>query len=268
MGTRVESGGISGGAPSDGKTRGRASRNAEFRNEFRKHDVRADARSSNVPGRISMKIPANNPLRLLIVEDHALLIDGIRHILAGQPRYEIVGAVSDGLSVYDACQRLYPDLVLLDLGLPGMDGIDVIHMLRRRWEALRIVVFTASTERRRGQAAIEAGALTYVLKQSSPQVFLAALQYAALGKSYVDPSLKLELNAESESTVSEAQLTLRERQILKLVAEGKRNRDIAELLSISLKTVETHRLNLMRKLDAHNAAELSNWAWRFGFLDY
>ncbi|ENY71218.1 two component system sensor kinase SsrB [Aeromonas diversa CDC 2478-85] len=211
---------------------------------------------------------STSPLRVLIVEDHALLIDGIRHLLANQPRYDVVGAVSDGLAVYEACQKLTPDMVLLDLGLPGMDGIDVIHQLRRRWEALRIVVVTASSEERRGRDALAAGALAYVLKQSTQQTLLAALQHAAIGKRFVDPALRLETLESSESSGAETPLTLRERQILKLVSEGKRNRDIAELLSISLKTVETHRLNLMRKLDAHNAAELSNWARRLGLLEF
>ncbi|ALP39623.1 two component system response regulator [Aeromonas veronii] len=211
---------------------------------------------------------STSPLRVLIVEDHALLIDGIRNLLANQPRYDVVGAVSDGLAVYEACQRLTPDMVLLDLGLPGMDGIDVIHQLRRRWESLRIVVVTASSEERRGREALAAGALAYVLKQSPQQTLLAALQHAAIGKRFVDPALKLETLESAQSGGAETPLTLRERQILKLVAEGKRNRDIAELLSISLKTVETHRLNLMRKLDAHNAAELSNWARRLGLLEF
>lgn len=211
---------------------------------------------------------STSPLRVLIVEDHALLIDGIRNLLANQPRYVVVGVVSDGLAVYEACQRLTPDIVLLDLGLPGMDGIDVIHQLRRRWESLRIVVVTASSEEHRGREALAAGALAYVLKQSPQQTLLAALQHAAIGKRFVDPALKLETLESAQSSGAETPLTLRERQILKLVAEGKRNRDIAELLSISLKTVETHRLNLMRKLDAHNAAELSNWARRLGLLEF
>ncbi|VWC63911.1 two-component response regulator [Burkholderia lata] len=149
-----------------------------------------------------------------------------------------------------------------------MDGIDVIHQLRRRWEALRIVVVTASTEEHRSRAAVAAGALAYVLKQSPRHILLAALQHAALGKSYIDIALKVEALDTGGRARGETSLTLRERQVLKLVAEGRRNREVAELLSISLKTVETHRLNLMRKLDAHNAAELSNWARRLGFLEY
>lgn len=118
------------------------------------------------------------PLNILIVEDHALLADGIRNLLDSQPRYRVVGAVSNGLAVYEACQRLSPDLVLLDLGLPGMDGVDVIRQLRRRWSDMRIVVVTASSEARRGSEALAAGALAYVLKQSPQQTLLAAMQHA------------------------------------------------------------------------------------------
>lgn len=205
--------------------------------------------------------------RVLIVEDHSLLAEGIRHLLANYPRYKVVGEVSNGLAVYDACLRLSPDLVLLDLNLPGMDGIDIISQLRRRWEELRIIVITASTEERRRYDALSSGALAYVLKQSPRQVLLAALQHVALGKSYIDPALQPPPSEFANYTRNSPSLTPRERQILKLIAEGKRNRDVSELLSISLKTVETHRLNLMRKLDAHNAAELSNWARRLGILE-
>ncbi|MBT2869672.1 two component system response regulator [Chromobacterium violaceum] len=214
-----------------------------------------------------MSIANVHPLRVLIVEDHSLLIDGIRNLLAAQPRYQVVGAITDGLAVGDACRQLEPDLVILDLGLPGMDGIDVLHQLRRRWPTLRVVVVTASNDTQRGQVALDAGALAYVLKQSPQQVLLAALQYAALGKSYCDPALRLDTLQAMPQSGDTPPLTTRERQVLKLVAEGHRNRDVAELLSISLKTVETHRLNLMRKLDAHNGAELSNWARRLGLLE-
>lgn len=217
--------------------------------------------------RVEMKI-SSGPLRILIVEDHSLLIDGICSLLGKNPHYEVVGTVSNGLSVYESCQQLSPDLILLDLSLPGMDGIDIIYQLLRRWEKMRIVVITASSEEHRCHKAIAAGAMAYVLKQSSQQTLLGAIQCAAVGKKFIDPSLRLDTMESATSSSKEVTLTMRERQILKLVAEGKRNRDIAELLSISLKTVETHRLNLMRKLDAHNAAELSRWARRLGVLEF
>lgn len=206
-------------------------------------------------------------LRVLIVEDHSLLAEGIRNLLSTHSRYEVVGEVTNGLDVYGACIKLTPDIVLLDLNLPGMDGVEIITQLHRRWEKLRIVVLTASTTEQRGQEALTAGAHAYVLKQSPRQILLTAMQQVSLDKIYIDPTLRLDTSTPTNS-INKAVLTPRERQILKLIAEGKRNRDISELLTISLKTVETHRLNLMRKLDAHNAAELSNWARRLGICDF
>lgn len=157
-----------------------------------------------------------------------------------------------------------PDLVLLDLGLPGMDGIDVIRQLKQRWPELNIIVITADSAEHRARAALDAGALAYVLKKSPQQTLLAALQIASQGHIFLDPSLDLEQITETRNVEGPTRLTMRENQVLKLIAEGMRNRDIAESLKITIKTVETHRLNLMRKLDAHNAVELTNWAIRLG----
>lgn len=202
--------------------------------------------------------------RILLVEDHLLLSDGIRSLLSSVPSYQVVGEVCDGLQVYQACQQLMPDLVLLDLGLPGMDGIDIIRQLKQRWQEMTIVVITADAAEHRARAALAAGALAYVLKKSSQQTLLAALQIALMGKAFLDPALNAEQVTQRSGIEGPTRLTMRESQVLKLIAEGQRNRDIAESLKISIKTVETHRLNLMRKLDAHNAAGLANWAVRLG----
>ncbi|MBB6155203.1 two-component system secretion response regulator SsrB [Pseudomonas sp. JAI115] len=178
--------------------------------------------------------------------------------------YEVVGDISDGLKVYGACLTLSPDLVLIDLGLPGMDGVDIIRQLKRRLPQLTIVVITADASEHRAHSALAAGALGYILKKSSQQVLLAGVQTALAGKVYLDPELNLAQVTCGPTLDGPSKLTLRENQVLKLIAEGARNRDIAEQLKISIKTVETHRLNLMRKLDAHNVAELVNWAWRLG----
>ncbi|MCU1748804.1 two component system response regulator [Pseudomonas sp. 6D_7.1_Bac1] len=207
---------------------------------------------------------ALSPQRILIVEDHYLLSYGIKNLLSAMPEYEVVGEIDDGLQVYTACQQLSPDVVLIDLGLPGMDGIDIIRQLKRRRPELVIVVITADTSEHRARDALAAGALGYILKKSSQQILLAGLQTALAGKIFLDPALN-EAQVRSEPSVGgQTKLTTRERQILKLIAEGGRNRDIAEKLTITIKTVETHRLNLMRKLDAHNIAELVNWASRLG----
>lgn len=202
--------------------------------------------------------------RILIVEDHQILIYGIKKLLSTVPAYHVVGDISDGLEVYGACLKLTPDLVLIDLGLPGMDGIDIIRQLKRRLPQLTIVVITADASEHRAHDALAAGALGYILKRSSQQVVLAGLQTALAGKVYLDPELNQAQVTRTHTLDGPSKLTLRENQVLKLIAEGARNRDIAEQLRISIKTVETHRLNLMRKLDAHNVAELVNWAWRLG----
>lgn len=204
------------------------------------------------------------PQRILIVEDHPLLIYGIKILLSAMPIYEVVGEIVDGLNVYAACQELNPDLVLLDLGLPGMDGIDVIRKLKRRRPEMIIVVITADASEHRARDAFAAGAQAYILKKSSQQILLAGLQTAIAGQVFLDPALNLAHVTSAPNVGGLTNLTTRERQILKLIAEGDRNRDIAEKLSITIKTVETHRLNLMRKLDAHNIADLVNWACRLG----
>lgn len=202
--------------------------------------------------------------RILVVEDHSLLSDGIRSLLSSVPSYRVVGEIDDGLQVYAACQQLQPEIVVLDLGLPGMDGIDVIHQLKRRWPALLVVVLTAEAAEHRAHAALAAGAQAYVLKKSSRQTLLAALQMVLMGKTFLDPGLDAAQITGKPGIGGMTRLTTRERQVLKLIAEGQRNRDIAESLKITIKTVETHRLNLMRKLGAHNAVTLVDWALRLG----
>ncbi|BEV73190.1 MULTISPECIES: two component system response regulator [unclassified Paludibacterium] len=213
-----------------------------------------------------MKSPG---IRLLIVEDHALMADGICQLLRALPHVQVLGVVADGLVVYEQCLRLQPDVLLLDLGLPGMDGLDVILHLRRRWAAMPILIFSSCRESQRIQRCLAAGATGYVLKQSQPKVLLAGLSELLAGKCFVDPAISIApVSSRRASLPAEHGLTPRERQVLKLIAEGRRNREIAQLLLLSVKTVETHRLNLMRKLDAHNAATLSTWAHRLGLVGH
>ncbi|MGT0250516.1 two component system response regulator [Burkholderia pyrrocinia] len=205
-----------------------------------------------------------NEVRILIVEDHPVVRLGLKNLLDAAPPLKVIAEVDNGLEVYSTCQRHAPHIVLLDLGLPGMGGIDVIHQLRRRWSDLGIVVMTADTAVHRASAALIAGANGYVLKNSSQQVLLETLWKVWRGHTALDPALNATQLAAPSAARAEVALTPRERQVLKLIAEGCRNRDVAERLTITIKTVETHRLNLMRKLDAHNAADLTNWAHSLG----
>jgi two-component system secretion response regulator SsrB len=203
---------------------------------------------------------------ILIVDDHSLLRDGIKQALSAEPSYRVIGETANGLEVRSACQALRPDIVILDLALPGMNGIEVIRQLKQRWPELIVVVLTADRTELRAREALDAGAKAYVLKAGAKDTLLIALRAAVRGETFLDPALDPALVRAATDATERAVLTARERQILQLVAEGARNRDIAQMLSISIKTVETHRLNLMRKLNVHKAVELANCAHRLGFV--
>lgn len=204
--------------------------------------------------------------KLLIVDDHELIINGIKNMLAAYPRYQIVGQADNGLEVYNLCRQTEPDIAIIDLGLPGMDGLDVIIQLFRRWPTMKILALTARHEEHHASRTLNSGALGYVLKKSPQQILMAAIQTVSVGKRYIDPALNSSLvNKLAQGTdASQPVLTPRERQILKLITEGACNRIIAAHLSISQKTVETHRLNMMKKLDVHKVAELIHWSYRLG----
>lgn len=210
-----------------------------------------------------------NNYKILLVDDHELIINGIINLLEPYPRFKIVAHIDDGLAVYNQCRIHEPDILVLDLGLPGINGLDLIPQLRSRWPQMSILAYTAHTEEYMAIRTLSAGALGYVLKNSRQQVLLAALQTVAVNKCYVDPALNRDMihTALSMEADNQELLTPRERQILKLIADGNTNRLIAEQLCISVKTVETHRLNIMRKLNVHKVTELLNCSRRLGLTD-
>ncbi|MEY4921729.1 MAG: hypothetical protein RLY17_446 [Pseudomonadota bacterium] len=207
--------------------------------------------------------------KILLVDDHDLIINGIISLLSPYPRFRIIAHIDDGLEVYNACRIHQPDIVVLDPGLPGINGLDLIPQLRCRWPQIAILAYTAHVEEFMAIRTLAAGAMGYVLKNSSRQVLLAALQTVAVNKRYIDPALNREainvaLTITNENTEI---LTPRERQILRLIADSYTNRQIGEQLCISVKTVETHRLNIMRKLNVHKVTELLNCSRRLGLTN-
>ncbi|EEE5033085.1 two component system response regulator [Salmonella enterica subsp. diarizonae] len=207
--------------------------------------------------------------KILLVDDHEIIVNGIINALLPWPHFKIVEHVKNGLEVYNACCAYEPDILILDLSLPGINGLDIIPQLHQRWPAMNILVYTAYQQEHMTIKTLAAGANGYVLKSSSQQVLLAALQTVAVNKRYLDPTLNreailAELNAD---TTSHQLLTLRERQVLKLIDEGYTNQGISEKLHISIKTVETHRMNMMRKLQVHKATELLNCARRMNLIE-
>ncbi|MBY4897897.1 two component system response regulator [Cupriavidus sp. AU9028] len=218
-------------------------------------------------------VPQSNLTRVVLVDDHTVMREGLRALLGKDPSVDVIGEAADGHAAVQACLRLRPDVVLMDLQLPSLDGVDAIATIRRRWPDIRVVVLAGLHSETRAAAALRAGAHAYVLKRSSLDQLMAALRAARINQPYLDPAMNVGQidamrRAANEGGESRAAgLTPRERQILKLVAEGLTNRQVADRLTISLKTVETHRMNLMRKLDAHNAAALSQWARRLGLIE-
>jgi two-component system secretion response regulator SsrB len=208
--------------------------------------------------------------RILLVDDHQMIREGLRALLAGVPELVVVGEAENGHEAIAQCRNLQPDLVLMDINMPLLDGVSAVGMVRKRWPEIRILALTSNVSEHSAIQALQAGAQGYLLKRSSRDILLGAIRDIRAGRTFIDNQLDVEqvhaLRSEAGSA-SGITLTERERQVLQLVAGGARNRDIAELLCISLKTVETHRLNLMKKLDAHNAAELTQWAFRLGLQE-
>ncbi|WP_263070783.1 two component system response regulator [Enterobacter huaxiensis] len=206
--------------------------------------------------------------KILIVDDHELIVHGISTLLAPYPRFEISGHTVDGRDVYNACIASEPNIVILDLGLPGINGMELIPQLRRRWPEMRILIYSAHNEEFMAARALRAGADGYALKSSSQQTILSALQMLAVNRPFIDPALNRDAidKALSEKDDMKSILTSRELQVLKLIIEGNTNALIGEQLHISIKTVETHRLNIMRKLNVHKVTDLMNCAQRLRLI--
>jgi DNA-binding NarL/FixJ family response regulator len=211
--------------------------------------------------------------RILLVEDHTLLRAGLRALLLQDPDLEIVGEADNGRDAVRAMSALAPDLVLMDLSMPGLGGIEAIIEIRRRSIETRIIVLTIHKSDEYIHAALHAGANGYVLKDATHDELRGAIRTVLSGKTYLSPDVSSRMIATYLSGADARvvvrpwdTLTHREREILKLVAEGRANRQIAEYLNLSVKTVEKHRSNLMRKLDLHNVAMLTTFAIENGLL--
>ena len=212
--------------------------------------------------------------RLLVVEDHAILRDGLRALLELETDLEVVGTVGDADAAVIAVRHLRPQLVLTDIALPGRSGIELIRELCALAPDLRIVVLTGHTSEEYIRAALNAGAHGYVLKDSGRSELLHAIRSAAAGRQYLCAAVATKVVSgfvnryEAKHAVRpEEHVTGREREVLTRIALGQSNKTIARELGLSVKTVEKHRANLMRKLTLHNAAAVTLFALRQGFID-
>lgn len=211
--------------------------------------------------------------RIVIAEDHTILREGLRALLSSNPAFEIVGEAEDGLDAIRCVEDLMPDLVLIDLTMPRMNGIAVIKELKRRWPEIKTIALTVHRTEEYILASFQAGADGYVLKDANYDELLMAIKNVLSGKSYLSPGVSkrvIEGYVEGKKSLgcksSWDTLTQREKEILKLIAEGYKNKGIADYLCISVKTVDKHRTNLMGKLDLHNASALTTFAIEKGLV--
>lgn len=212
--------------------------------------------------------------RILIAEDHTLLRAGLRALLAQDNDIEIVGEADNGRDAIQMVGGLLPNLVLMDLNMPGMNGIEAILDIKRRYPETRVLVLTIHKTEEYIHESLRAGADGYILKDATHDELRVAVRSVLNGKTYLSPDISDKVingylgtgNASGTSSVWDS-LTHREREVLKLVAEGHPNKFIANYFSLSVKTVEKHRSNLMKKLDMHNASTLTAYAIEKGLVE-
>jgi len=205
--------------------------------------------------------------KILIAEDHAILREGLRALLSNSPELEIIGEAEDGQEAISLARQLKPHLVLMDLNMPNINGTEAMRAIRRRNREIKVIALTVHKTEEYVRATLDAGASGYVLKDDTHHDLLTAIASVRKGKVYLSPGICdkvingfLGPVTSTNSPSSWSQLTVREREVTKLIAEGKKSREIAEYLSVSLKTVEKHRSNLMRKLDLHSVSAITKYA--------
>jgi len=215
----------------------------------------------------------NPKKRIVIAEDHTILREGLRALLSAKPDYEIVGEAEDGNAAIHCVEKLKPNLVLMDLSMPRMNGMDAIKEIKKRSPETKVLVLTVHKTDEYIMAAFQAGADGYVLKDSTHAELELAIQNVLSGKYFISPGISEKLiggylqgKKTLKITTPWETLTQRERGILKLIAEGYKNKEIADYLCISVKTVEKHRANLMQKLDLHNISDLTAFAIEKGLI--
>lgn len=219
----------------------------------------------------------NNPIRIVLAEDHRILRDGLRAIFVNEPDLELAGEATDGREAINQARELLPDLMILDLSMPRMDGLSALKEIKRVAPKTRVLVMTVHRTEEYVFRAIEDGADGYLLKDASATELLLAVRSVLAGERYLSAAVATQVvsaylkrkspqgDSSRPRSVMET-LSTREREVLKLVAEGYRSREIGEFLYISEKTVDKHRSNMMRKLGVHSAAALTAFAIEKGLV--
>ncbi len=204
-------------------------------------------------------------IRLLLVDDHPIVLDGIKSHLCAQPEFEIVGEAANGLDALQKARLLLPDVVLMDITMPQMNGLEATTVLRKQAPLAKILILTMHNSKEYIAQMIRAGARGYLLKDGSPAELVRAIKAVHAGEVFFAPSVSrviVDQLVDGGGRVAEPvqNLTDREREVLSLIAEGLLNKQIADKLGIGVRTIETHRERIMRKLDIHTVAGLTKYA--------
>jgi NarL family two-component system response regulator LiaR len=213
----------------------------------------------------------DNPIRILLVDDHAVVREGMRAFVQIKPDMEVVGEAADGFEALEKARDLEPDVILLDIVMPRLDGIGTIEALKEQGSQARILVITSFAEDEQIFPAIKAGALGYLLKDSQPQELIQAIRDVYRGEPSLHPTVALklmnELDREPELPPTEEPLTEREVEVLKLIAQGHTNREIGEQLHLSERTVGKYASTILDKLHLANRTQAALYALRMGIAD-
>jgi DNA-binding NarL/FixJ family response regulator len=213
--------------------------------------------------------PRQQP-RVLLADDHRLVAEALKSLLA--PEYDLVGVVEDGRALVEAARKLKPDVIVADVSMPHLNGIDALVQLRKAGDRVPVVFLTMHRDVTFARRALDAGASGFVLKHSAPAELISALRAALQGKTYLTPQLTGEVLGAMKQGPDKAgdpvkALTPRQREVLQLLAEGRSAKEVASRLGISARTVEFHKYQVMETLDLHTNAELTHFAIKEGLVE-
>ncbi|HMZ50839.1 response regulator transcription factor [Candidatus Sumerlaeota bacterium] len=220
-------------------------------------------------------MPAEREIRLLVADDHTIVRQGLRKLLETEPGVEVVGEATDGRDAVTKAMDLMPDIVLMDLSMPGLHGLEATRQITKRLPKTRVLILSMHKNEAYVLQALQSGASGFVLKDSASEEVLTAIRSVSRGDSYLSPSisrvliedyLRLSTPGAGGAKSLYDTLTVREREIFQLLAEGLKNQEIAERLHVSVKTVETHRAHIMEKLNLNNIAELVKYSIEIGIV--
>jgi DNA-binding NarL/FixJ family response regulator len=214
------------------------------------------------------------PYRIVLADDHVLVRQGLKRILEGMAGLEVVGEANDGLELLDLLKKVTPDLVVLDIFMPNLRGIEAIHEIRKIHSEVKVVILTMHKDKEYLYLALSAGAKGYLLKEDADRELFSAIERVRQGKTFISPHFSDEVvddlvqigKGDARAVFETDPLTPREREVLKLIAEGKSSKEIAALLFISVFTVNNHRASIMEKLNLNKATDLVKYAIRKGYI--